>query len=138
MVLVDSSVWIEAARREGSPAVKSGIEGLLEEYQAAVCGLVCLEVIGGASATERHRLRHYFTALPRLTTPEDVWDRATDEAARLRDQGLTIPWSDVLVATLARMNDVRVYARDRHFDLMAPLLGLDLYEPGYGGRYVAS
>jgi predicted nucleic acid-binding protein len=57
-------------------------------------------------------------------------------AATLRGRGLTIPWSDVLVATLALTAGIRVYAHDRHFNLMAPVLGLDLYEPGYGGRYV--
>lgn len=135
MVLVDSSVWIEAARRGGSMEVKCGLEGLLEEFQASVCGVVLLEVLGGARETERARMRSYFRVLPRLTTPEHIWDRATDQAARLRDQGLTIPWSDVLVATTALTHGVRVYARDQHFDLMAPLLGLQLYEPGYGGRY---
>ena len=135
MVLVDSSVWIEAARRDGSMNVKCGVEGLLEEFEATVCGIVLLEVLGGARDTERARMRSYFQVLPRLTTSEHVWDRATDEAAKLRDHGLTIPWSDVLVATMALSHDVRVYARDRHFELMAPLLGLQLYEPGYGGRY---
>ena len=33
MVLVDSSVWIEAARRDGSLAHKVGLEGLLDEIE---------------------------------------------------------------------------------------------------------
>jgi predicted nucleic acid-binding protein len=135
MVLVDSSVWIEAARRNGSREIKSGVEGLLEEYQAAVCGLVWLEVLGGARPAERQRLWMYFTALPRVVTPESTWDQAALNAAKLRDHGITVPWSDLLVATVAVSNDVRVYACDQHFTLMAPHLGILLYEPGYGGRY---
>jgi hypothetical protein len=29
----------------------------------------------------------------------------------------------------------RVYAQDKHFDAMAPLLGFALYVPGYGGSF---
>ena len=138
MVLVDSSVWIEAARRKGSAEVKCALEGLLEEYQAAVCGLVWLEVLGGALAVNRARLQSYFSVLPRLRTPEDTWDYAATHAGKLRDEGLTIPWSDVLVASVAMAHNVRVYSCDRHFDLMGRSLGFGLYEPGYGGRYVNS
>jgi hypothetical protein len=28
-----------------------------------------------------------------------------------------------------------MYAVDQHFDLMAPVLGLQLYQPGYGGKF---
>ena len=135
MVLVDSSVWIEAARRDGSMEVKCGLEGLLEEFKAALCGVVWLEVLGGARSGERERMNAYFSVLPRLPSPENAWDRAVEQAAKLGDHGLSIPWSDVLVATVALMHDVRVYARDRHFDRMAPILGIRLYTPGYGGRF---
>ena len=50
MILVDSSVWIESLRREGRLDVKLALEGLLEEYEAAWCGPVKLEVLGGARA----------------------------------------------------------------------------------------
>jgi len=136
MVLVDSSVWIEAARRDGSLAVKCGLEGLLEEFKAALCGVVWLEVLGGARVAERARMQSYLLVLPRLETEEQTWNRAAVAAAQLRDCGLTVPWSDVLVATVALTHRVRVYAHDRHFNLMAPLLGLQLYAPGYGGQYM--
>ena len=48
MVLVDSSVWIEALWREVNVHVKLALEALLEEYEAAWCGPVKLEVLGGA------------------------------------------------------------------------------------------
>lgn len=48
MVLVDSSVWIEALRRDGSLHVKVALESLLDAYEAQWCSLVRLEVMGGA------------------------------------------------------------------------------------------
>ena len=56
MVLVDSSVWIEAARRQGDLGCKVALESLLEEYEAAWCSPVRLEVMGGARKEERRGL----------------------------------------------------------------------------------
>jgi predicted nucleic acid-binding protein len=48
---VDSSVWIDALRREGGLQVKLALENLLEEYEAAFCGPTKLEVLRGAYHT---------------------------------------------------------------------------------------
>jgi len=135
MVLVDSSVWIEATRRKGDLAVKVALEALLEEYEAAWCGPVKLEVLGGARAEERRKLEFWFDVIPYREMCDAQWDAAKRNAWRLRDEGVSVPWNDVLIATLALDWDMRVYAQDRHFEAMAPLLGLSLYAPGYGGRY---
>ncbi|MBM3833813.1 MAG: PIN domain nuclease [Verrucomicrobia bacterium] len=135
MVLVDSSVWIEAGRRDGKLEVKVALEALLEEYDAVWCGLVKLEVLGAARSEERKRLDAYFECIPCKPMPEVGWEFATQCARRLRDRGLTIPATDILIASLAVTWQCRVYAIDQHFDLMAPVLELQLYRPGYGGKF---
>ena len=64
MVLVDSSVWIEALRRDGRLDVKVALENLLEEYEAAWCGPVKLEVLGGARQQDREKLEAHLSASP--------------------------------------------------------------------------
>jgi predicted nucleic acid-binding protein len=135
MVLVDSSIWIEAARRKGDIAIKVALEGLLEEYEATLCPPVRLEVLGGARGKERQLLTHAFSILPWVDVTPETWRRAVDHAWRLRDGGLMVPWNDLLIATLAVERGCRIYAKDRHFDLIKPALGLALYEPGYGGAF---
>ncbi len=135
MVLVDTSVWIEAARRKGAVEVKVALESLLEMYETVVCPPVWLEVLGGARRQDRRRLQTYFEALPYCRLHHDCWQEAVQLSWRLRDTGHTIPWNDLLIATVALHNDHRVYAVDAHFDLMAETIGLRLYRPGYGGRY---
>jgi hypothetical protein len=56
MVLADSSVWIEAVRRDGSLEHKVGLEGLLDAAGAMFRGPIKLEVLGGARAEERKRM----------------------------------------------------------------------------------
>jgi predicted nucleic acid-binding protein len=135
MVLVDTSVWIEASRREGDPGCKLGLEGLLEEYMVAICGPVKLEFLGGARREERKWLQEKLACLPEIPIETRHWESACKNAWILRDAGQSVPWNDVLIATVALDNDMRAYARDTHFQIMAERIGLRLYEPGYSGRY---
>lgn len=135
MVLVDSSVWIEAARREGDLLCKVALESLLEEMEAATCSPVLLEVLGGARKEERRTMKEYFEIIPHVAVGPKEWSRAVVLAWQLRDRGHSLPWNDVLIAATAMNHDLRVYAKDKHFELMAEKIGLMLYQPGYGGSY---
>jgi predicted nucleic acid-binding protein len=136
MVFVDSSVWIEALRRDGRIDVKLALESLLEEYEAAWCGPVKLEVLGGARAQDRQKLEAHFSCIPYFPMTDAAWDSAKSLAWRLRDNGCTAPWNDILIASLSRQAECRIYAVDKHFNLMHQAgAGILLYEPGYGGRY---
>jgi len=135
MVLVDTSVWIEGIRRAGRLEVKVGLESLLEAYEACWCGPVKLEVLGGARTQERRSLAMWFACVPYRPMTDAAWESAKELFWRLRDRGQTVPWNDVLIASLALAWDCRVYALDRHFDVMKEVVGLRLYAPGYGGKY---
>lgn len=137
MVLVDSSVWIEAARRNGDLVYKVGLEGLLEAAEAMHCGVIRLEVLGGAHAHDRKRLSAYFDCIPYKSFDDRAWDFAKEQAWRLRDKGHSIPWNDILIGSLALNWDCRVYAKDRHFEIMRDIIGIRLYEASYGGSYNA-
>jgi len=136
MVLVDSSVWIESLRRDGRLDVKLALESLLEEYEAAWCGPVKLEVLGGARASDRQKLEMHFECIPYFQMKDAAWDAAKKIAWRLRDHGCNPPWNDILIATLSVQAECRVYSIDRHFQQMQEAgAGIVLYEPGYGGKY---
>jgi len=49
--------------------------------------------------------------------------------------GHTLPWNDILIATIAKEKDAAVYAHDKHFPIMADLLQIHLYRPGYNGMF---
>ena len=107
MVLVDSSVWIEALRRDGDVEVKLALESLLEEYEAAWCGPVKLEVLGGARSQDREKLEAQFECIPYFPMKDSAWDNAKKIAWRLRDRGCNPPWNDILIATLSVLADCR-------------------------------
>jgi len=135
MVIVDSSIWIEAARRQGRLDCKVGLEGLVDAMEAMFCGPIKLEVLGGARSQDRARLSTYFESIPYRKMTDEAWAFAVNCGWRLRDKGQSIPWNDILIGSLAIMWNFRVYAADRHFEIMRDILGLNLYEPGYGGKF---
>jgi predicted nucleic acid-binding protein len=135
MVIVDTSVWIEASRRDGDLTYKVGLENLLEAYEAAWCSPVKLEFMGGARKDDRKQLAFWFECIPYRSVEEHHWELAKANAWKLHDIGLTLPWNDILIASLALDANLRVYANDHHFESMREHLGLRLYTPGYGGRY---
>ncbi|HEY5298166.1 MAG TPA: PIN domain-containing protein [Verrucomicrobiae bacterium] len=136
MVLVDSSVWIEALRRDGRVDVKVALESLLEEYEATFCGPVKLEVLGGARPREREKLETHFSRIPYLPMRDAAWNSAKELAWRLRDRGCITPWNDILIAALSHNVVCRIYTVDKHFEMMRDAgAGILLYQPGYGGAY---
>ena len=135
MVLIDSSIWIEAARREGDLTCKVALRALLDEYEAATCSPVLLEVLGGARKEERHEMQESFQVIPHINVGPKDWEAAITNAGRLRDKGHSVKWNDLLIGTVALRRMIRVYARDKHFEIMRDVLGLGLYAPGYGGSY---
>ena len=135
MVLVDSSVWIEALRRQGDLAVKVALEALLEADGAIISGPILLEVLGGSRQRDRKRLLGYFGSIPYRAVPDTAWLRAMRLSWQLRDRGVTVPWNDLLIGSLGLIWDLRVFAVDQHFDFLETQARLRRYRPGPGGAY---
>ncbi len=135
MVIVDTSAWVTFFRRDGDLRVKLAVKSLLDEYEAALCGPVEMEFLGGAFPHERPKIQAWFDIIPYVSNDQKLWRKAATTFAGLRAKGLTVPWNDVLIATLAMETEHRVYALDAHFDAMAAILPVRLYRPGYNGGY---
>ncbi len=119
-VLVDTSAWIEALRRDGDPAVRDQVRTLVTDDAAVLCDLVVLELWNGARGDrETQALTEITRELARLPTTDEVWRTAVNLARACRTQGLTVPATDLVVAACARAHGASLLHRDRHFDLIA-------------------
>jgi predicted nucleic acid-binding protein len=136
MVIVDTSVLVDFFREKGDGNVKLAVRALFNAYEATLCGPVEMEFLGGARDHERDRIRAWFNILPYARNDQKLWRKAAGHFAMLKARGLTLPWNDVLIASVAIEHRCRVYSSDNHFTAMAEVLpGLYLYRPGYGGMY---
>lgn len=135
MVIVDTSAWITFFRRDGDHFVKLSVKGLLEAFEAALCGPVEMEFLGGTRPHEMQRIQPWFNLIPYLSNDQKLWRKAANNYSTLRAKGHTLPWNDILIATIALEKGVAVYAHDQHFEILSKELGVSLYEPGYNGKF---
>lgn len=119
-VLVDTSAWLLALRKKYLPSVKERIDSLLGEDRVATAGIIKLELLGGAKTeSEFYRLKSRLDALFMVETDESVWERASELAFELRRQGITVPYTDILIASSALKLKAAILHVDYHFDLIA-------------------
>ena len=81
------------------------------------------------------RIQPWFNLIPYLSNDQKLWRKAANNYSTLRAKGHTLPWNDILIATIALEKGVAVYAHDQHFEILSKELGVSLYEPGYNGKF---
>ena len=135
MVLVDSCVWIEAAKGQGRVDVKLALRSLLEENEACFCGPVKLEVLGAVRIERREKFTAQMDVVPYVPMDDSQWQAAVRLSWHLRGRGVTVPWNDILISSIAIKHNLRVYTVDSDFDAIARVGGLALYIPGYAGGF---
>jgi predicted nucleic acid-binding protein len=135
MVIVDTSAWVEFFRRQGDPLVKLAVKGLLDAYEATLCGPVEMEFIGGARPEEKDLIQSWFGVVPYARNDQKIWRKAATLYSRMNSKGFKVPWNDALIACITIEMGCRVYAVDKHFDAMSRYGGIRLYHPGYNGSF---
>ncbi|MDZ4743712.1 MAG: PIN domain-containing protein [Verrucomicrobiota bacterium] len=118
MILIDTSVWIEFFRKGGMKNIKSKVAILIKTDQAAFTCPVFMELLSGARGTEEDFIIETFDVCLRIEFKPDWWGKAGRLEKKLRQNGLTIPRDDILIATVAIESHCLLYCRDKHFDLI--------------------
>jgi predicted nucleic acid-binding protein len=121
-ILPDTCAWIDYFRAGANPLGRLLEEALSKEIVYA-CGPVLYELVQGARLeNEQTTLVRALGALPFLEMTEELWVKAGKQSAALRKMGRTIPFSDVLIATLAIEHNLAVMTVDEHFCLIPGLV----------------
>jgi predicted nucleic acid-binding protein len=130
VVLADTSVWIPYFR-SASGAEGDRLEGLIEQGEAAICGPVLAELLGGAGDAQRISILDTVGDLPWADLDRAAWQDVGAVARRLRQAGQVLPLTDLAIAAAAARAGFALWSFDPDFDRIAPLLdGLELYRPG--------
>ena len=127
MIVVDTSVWIEALRK-GESAQARTLRSLLDADEVALAVPVRLELLGGASVSQRPPLRRALSALPMLYPSDETWtlvDQWTDAAG---SAGERFGVGDLLIAAMAHETNSLVWSLDSDFLRMERLGFVGLYE----------
>ena len=121
MTLVDTSSWIEFLRgRDSEPGRR--VEELLVRGGAAWCDMTLVELWNGARGEgEKNTLRELEGELCLCPVNVPVWSRARKLAGVCRDQGITVPTADIVIAACAADHQLELEHNDGHLEKILPL-----------------
>jgi predicted nucleic acid-binding protein len=122
VVLLDTSMWIEALRPGGRAEMRQRVDELLAADQAVWCDIVRLELWNGARGEKEHRdLRFLESVIVCLGTDQRVWDESFDLARRARARGLTVGVPDLMIVACGKRHGVPVESRDSQLEKLTTL-----------------
>ncbi|MBL7210114.1 MAG: PIN domain-containing protein, partial [Dehalococcoidia bacterium] len=126
LYLVDTSVWLEVLPRgKADSELRQRVDALLAADLVATTGIVRLELLGGARTEAQYRhLSRLLSALHLLPIVEECCTEAAQMGFQMRREGIAVPFTDLLIASVAADVDAVVVHRDRHFNVIAQHLSL--------------
>lgn len=114
-VLIDTSAWIDFFRN-ASGSVGDTVSYLIQFDKAYLAGPVMTELLRGSrSKKETRQLEFIFSTIPYVEICQQDWEMTGTSLRKLRESGLTIPLTDVLIASVAIRNGMSVLTLDKHF-----------------------
>ena len=117
------------AFRSSSAHEAAVLRALLEADEVALAVPVRIEILGGASKTDRIRLRRVLSALPVLYPTDDTWAMVDGWIDTASTAGQRFGFGDLLIGALARETGSLLWSLDADFSRMARLGFVDLYAP---------
>jgi predicted nucleic acid-binding protein len=125
LVLIDSSVWVEVSRKDGSAALKEEVAGLLRTSRTAMTWPVWVELHQGAKGRrEEENLRGWRELSRWLEFDDDCWTTAATTLRTCLRAGLNVPFADILIHSCSERYGVRLLERDRHFARIREAVGV--------------
>lgn len=127
MIVVDTSVWVAAARAPLS-SVAVALRNLIDSDDAVLALPVRLELLAGVKRSDRRALIRGLTALPVVVPSEATWQLIERWIAPAADQGHRFGVTDLLIAGLASEIGALVRSLDADFQRMKSLGFAQVYE----------
>lgn len=114
--LPDTCAWIDFFNARQTPLAMA-LSHSLQRGEVYTCGVVKYELVQGVrSEKEEKILIDALHAVDYLEMTESLWILAGRLSGALRKKGVSIPFSDIIVALMARENSLTILTIDRHFE----------------------
>lgn len=118
MILAETTVVVSFLR-----APTPRLLQIIHNNQAAICGVTVAEVFAGArTAAELAGYPAALSVFGNLSIATDIWDRVGHHLFLCRRSGITVPFPDAVLATVALDSGVELWTYDTHFALIQTVL----------------
>jgi predicted nucleic acid-binding protein len=126
MIVVDTSVWIDALRQPGREEADV-LRQLIDADLVALPVPVRSELLIGTGGRTRDRLARTLLALPVIYPTDDTWTTLDQWTKRAGEAGERFSMADLLIGVLASTEQALVWSADDAFRRMAALELITLY-----------
>jgi len=114
VILPDSSVFIDDLRAGRDPFAR--FAPCPDDCEFATCGMVVTEVCRGVrNPVLLRRVRQRLGVMVYIPTSKEIWERLTQLAWALDRRGVTLPTTDLLIASCALQVGAAIFTHDAHF-----------------------
>jgi predicted nucleic acid-binding protein len=127
VIVVDTSVWIEANRRPLGP-IPNALRSLIDADEVALALPVRLELAAGVKRSQRAILKRALSGIPLLMPTEDTWRLVERWIPKATDKGDRFGITDLLIASLAQDIGALVWSLDNDFERMEHLGMIQRYD----------
>ena len=131
-ILVDTSVWSLALRRQRSSKTAAALElaELVREGRATLLGPVRQELLSGVAIAQQYEtLREYLRAFPDVALESEDYEEAAAFFNRCRAKGVQGSNTDFLICAVAARRQFAILTTDSDFTHFAKVLPIQLHSP---------
>lgn len=125
MILADTNIFIDFWNNP-----TEDLKNVFIKEDIAVCGVVRAELLHGAvSAKDFANITTMLEAFDEFNLEIPDWQILGDNLYNLRKKGISVLFSDAIIATIALKHGIPIWTDDRHFLLIQSVLtGLNIYQ----------
>lgn len=124
--LVDTSAWILSFKREEKGTRAQLLKDEIEKGNVATTKIIILELLTGAKNKEEFKkLKERLESLIVLEMTNTMWVKSYKNGFELKKRGITIPAIDIIIATLAKENNLILLHHDNHFELIKNVISIN-------------
>lgn len=126
MILVDTSIWIDYFK-----GLESSIPllSLIEANNICINELILAELLPSIKVRKENELMHLLESIEKVVIDIEWREIISFQVYNLKNGINNVGIPDLLIAQNAIQNGLRLYAKDKHFQLMKKHLGLKIFEP---------
>ena len=125
-IIVDTSVWIESFRHPAS-SIGLRLQEMIREDFVATCAPIQAEIIMGSSQGWKKRIDFLIRSLKTYIPEEADWLQIQNWLTHSRPQGQTFSIVDLLIASIAKREQLPLWSLDRDFERIGKIFSITLW-----------
>jgi len=118
MILIDTNIIIDFWK-----SADEDIKSVILNFPVYICGVVKAELCHGArNEKDLTRILRSLSSFPEVDIKDRLWETVGKNLYKLRIKGVTVPFQDVIIATIAMENSLMVWTNDKHIHQIQSVL----------------